>query len=44
MEGLLRKWKLLALKYKRDSASINEKISEILITMSKDDIQKLNLG
>ena len=44
METLLRRWKLLALKYKRESASINAKITEILITMSKNDIEKLDLG
>ena len=44
MDGLLRRWKLLALKYKRDSHVIHDQITEILITMSKTDIQKLGLG
>ena len=44
MDGLLRRWKLLALKYKRESHVIHDQITEILISMSKSDIQKLNLG
>ena len=44
MDGLLRRWKLLALKYKRDSHAIHDQITEILISMTKTDIQKLNLG
>lgn len=44
MDGLLRRWKLLALKYKRDSHVIHEQITELLISMNKTDIQKLNLG
>ena len=44
MEGLLKRWKLLALQYKRDSANLNAEITEILITMNKKDIEKLNLG
>ena len=44
MDGLLRRWKLLALKYKRESQTIHEKITEILISMTKADIRKLDLG
>ena len=44
MENLLRRWKLLALRYKRESASLNAKITEVLITMNKNEIEKLNLG
>ena len=44
MEPLLRRWKLLALKYKREAASIHEKITEILISMPKEEIRKFNLG
>ena len=44
MEGLLKRWKLLALQYKRDTANLNADLTEILITMEKKDIQKLNLG
>ena len=44
MESLLRRWKLLALKYKRESTSIHEKITEVLIAMQREDIIKLNLG
>ena len=44
MERLLKRWKLLALQYKKDSAILNDEITEILITMSKKDIRKLNLG
>ena len=44
MDGLLKRWKLLALQYKRDSANLNAEITEILITMNKKDIEKLNLG
>ena len=44
MEGLLKRWKLLALQYKRDSANLNAEITEILIAMNKKDIQKLKLG
>ena len=44
MDVLLRRWKLLAIKYKRDSHAIHEKITEILISMPKNDIRKLDLG
>jgi len=44
MEGILKRWKLLALQYKRDTANLNADLTEILITMDKKDIQKLNLG
>ena len=44
MDELLRRWKVLALKYKRESRIIHDQITEILISMSKADIQKLNLG
>ena len=44
MESLLRRWKLLALKYKRESVMIHEKMTDILVNMAKEDIQKLNLG
>lgn len=44
MDGLLRRWKLLALKYKRESHTIHEEITEILISMTKTDIRKLDLG
>ena len=44
MDGLLRRWKLLALKYKRESHIIHDQIIEILVSMNKSDIQKLNLG
>ena len=44
MDELLRRWKLLALKYKRESHLIHDQITEILISMNKTDIQKLNLG
>ena len=44
MEALLRKWKVLAVKYKHDSAAIHEEITEILITMQREEIIKLNLG
>lgn len=44
MEPLLRRWKLLAMRYKRESALIHEKITEHLVLLTKDDIRKLNLG
>ena len=44
MDVLLRRWKLLALKYKRESHAIHEQITEILISMPKSDIRKLDLG
>ena len=44
MEGLLRRWKHLALKYKRESQIIHDQITDILVSMNKTDIQKLNLG
>ena len=44
MEAYLRRWKLICLKYKRESSAIHEKMTEILITMSREDIRKLNLG
>ena len=44
MEALLRRWKLLALKYKRESAAIHEKITEMLIKMQREEIIKLNIG
>ena len=44
MEALLRRWKLLALKYKRESALLHEKMTDILVNLAKEDIQKLNLG
>ena len=44
MESLLRRWKLLALKYKRETTSIHEKITEIILAMPKEEIRKLNLG
>ena len=44
MESLLRRWKLLALKYKREATAIHEKITEIILAMPKEEIKKLNLG
>lgn len=44
MEPLLRRWKLLALKYKREAAVIHEKMTEIIVGMPKEEIQKLDLG
>ena len=44
MEPLLRRWKLLALKYKRETSNIHEKITELIIGMSKEEIRKFNLG
>lgn len=44
MEPLLRRWKLLALKYKRETTAIHEQITELILTMSKEEIRKLNLG
>ena len=44
MEALLRRWKLLASDYKRESGLIHEKITDLLIHLSKEDIQKLNFG
>ena len=44
MEALLRRWKLLASDYKRESGLIHEKITDLLIQLSKEDIQKLNFG
>ena len=40
----MRRWKLLALKYKRESTLLHEKITEVLISMQREDIIKLNLG
>merc|ERR1711953_1465231 len=42
MEALLRRWKLLASDYKRESGLIHEKMTDLLIHLSKEDIQKLN--
>ena len=44
MEPLLRRWKLLALKYKREATAIHEKITEIIVGMPKEEIRKLDLG
>ena len=44
MESLLRRWKLIALKYKRESSTLMEKMTGILITMTQEEIRKLDLG
>ena len=44
MENLLKRWKLTAQKYKRDSFKIQEQVLEILIGLSEEAIHELGLG
>ena len=44
MENLLKRWKLLAQKYKRESFKIQEKVLEALIPMVEEEIHSLALG
>ena len=44
MENLLKRWKLLAQKYKRESFKIQEKVLEALIPMVEEEIHGLALG
>lgn len=40
MEGLMRHWKLLAFKYKRETSKIHEQLAEILVKMNPEEIKK----
>ena len=40
MEGLMRHWKLLAFKYKRETSKIHEQLAEILVKMDPEEIKK----
>ena len=44
MDTLLRKWKLLALDYKKESGLIHEKMTDLVLHLSKEDIHKLKFG
>ena len=39
MEGLMRHWKLLAFKYKRETTKIHEQLAEILVKMNPEEIR-----
>ena len=39
MEGLMRHWKLLAFKYKRETTKIHEQLAEILVKMNPEEIK-----
>ena len=40
MEGLMRHWKLLAFKYKRETSKIHEQLAEILVKMDPEEIKE----
>lgn len=40
MEGLMRHWKLLAFKYKRETSKIHEQLAEILVKMNPEEIKE----
>ena len=43
MEGLMRHWKLLAFKYKRETTKIHEQLADILVKMNPEEIKKQQL-